>query len=143
VPKKFHHIFGEKRVDNMDWKNIIRKSPIKGHDDYKMYFSFFDGETVPFGSVVEYTGSKSMKLPVLPHTESMSRQARLEKGNQYKIDGATHQSVFGDYGLVAEHDKDGTVMLPRRTMLELQGDFKVISRGSEQQDNMSVPLKNS
>ena len=26
VPKKFRHIFGEKRVDNMDWKDEIKKN---------------------------------------------------------------------------------------------------------------------
>ena len=46
----------------MTWEDILKRV-IKTHDDYKMYFSFFDGEALPFGSVVEYTGSRKITLP--------------------------------------------------------------------------------
>tara|TARA_R100001460_G_scaffold314_3_gene1470 strand:- start:9438 stop:9818 length:381 start_codon:yes stop_codon:yes gene_type:complete len=125
----------------MTWEDIIRKGMIKGHKDYKMYFSFFDGEALPFGSVVEYTGSRvNNYLPVIPDWESRSRQAYLEKGNRYTINGARYHPTYKDYGLLAESD-NGRIMLPRRLMMEEGRNFKVISRGSEEQRNISVPRK--
>ena len=69
----------------MTWQNIIRKRLV-GYEDYKMYFSFFDGETLPFGSVIEYTGSRANNsLPVIPDWESGKRQARLEKETDIQL----------------------------------------------------------
>tara|TARA_R100000231_G_C5192992_1_gene124906 strand:- start:40 stop:426 length:387 start_codon:yes stop_codon:yes gene_type:complete len=127
----------------MTWQDIIRKRLV-GHEDYKMYFSFFDGETLPFGSVIEYTGSRKIPLPVIPDWESGSRKANLEKGKQYTINGAvdpSYRSASRDYGLLAESD-NGRIMLPRRLMMEEGRNFNVISRGSEEQRNISVPRKN-
>ena len=128
----------------MAWEDIIRKGMIKGHDDYKMYFSFFDGKTLPFGSIIEYTGgSRKIFLPVIPDSESRSRQAYLEKGNRYTIRGVidpSYRSASRDYSLVVDSDK-GTVALPRRVMMEEGRNFKVISKGSEEQRNISVPPK--
>ena len=127
----------------MTWKNIIRKGMIKGYKDYKMYFSFFDGETLPFGSVIEYTGSKEIVIPLTRKTNNRS-QARLENGKRYTIRGAVDPSFSSggnrDYGLLAESD-GVTVILQRRLMMEEGRNFKVISRGSEEQGNISVPPK--
>lgn len=127
----------------MTWKNIIRKRLI-GHNDYKMYFSFFDGEALPFGSVIEYTGSRANNsLPVIPDSESMRRQAKLENGNRYTIRGAvspTYRMASRDYALIVDSD-NGKVALPRRLMMEEGRNFNVISRGSEEQRNISVPQK--
>ena len=122
----------------MTWEDIIRKGMIKGHKDYKMYFSFFDGEALPFGSVVEYTGSRKIPLP----TGVMRNEGNPEivKGNRYKIVGANYSTIAGDYVLNVEDDS-GFVSLPRRMMVEDGRNFKVISRGSEEQRNISVPRK--
>ena len=131
-------------MNNMTWKNIIRKRLV-GYEDYKMYFSFFDGETLPFGSVIEYTGSRANNsLPVIPDSESGKRQAKLENGNRYTIRGAvspTYRMASRDYALIVDSD-NGQVALPRRLMMEEGRNFKVISRGSEEQRNISVPRKN-
>ncbi len=127
----------------MTWQDIIRKGMIKGHDDYKMYFSFFDGKTLPFGSVIEYTGSREIPIPVFPDRVSGSRQAKLENGTRYTIRGVidpTYRSASRDYALVVDSD-NGQVALPRRVMMEEGRNFKVISRGSEEQRNISVPRK--
>ena len=127
----------------MTWQNIIRKRLV-GYEDYKMYFSFFDGETLPFGSVIEYTGSRANNsLPVIPDWESGKRQARLE--NRYTIIGAvspTYRMASRDYALIVDGDDGGVVALPRRLMMEEGRNFNVISRGSEEQRNISVPRKN-
>ena len=122
----------------MTWQNILKRV-IKTHEDYKMYFSFFDGETLPFGSVVEYTGSRKITLP-----SNMRVFNELTKGNRYKLLGARYDTLIGDYVLTAEQltlAGGRFVALPRRTMVEEGRNFKVISRGSEQQGNISVPRK--
>ena len=129
----------------MTWKDIVRKRLI-GHGDYKMYFSFFDGEALPFGSVIEYTGSRANnRLPVIPDSESMRRQAKLENGNRYTIRGAvspTYRMASRDYALIVDSDSDdGQVALPRRIMMEEGRNFRVISRGPEEQGNISTPPK--
>ena len=121
----------------MTWEDILKRI-IKTHEDYKMYFSFFDGEALPFGSVVEYTGSRKMPLP----TGVMRNEGYPEivKGNRYKIGGADYSTLIGDYVLIAENDS-GFVSLPRKMMVREGRNFKVISRGSEEQRNNSVPPK--
>ena len=47
-----------------------------------------------------------------------------------------------DYALIVDGDDGGVVALPRRLMMEEGRNFNVISRGSEEQRNISVPRKN-
>ena len=65
---------------------------------------------------------------------------KLVKGKKYKIYSAFYSTKIGDYVLDVETDS-GFLYLPRRIMVEEGRNFKVISRGSEQQGNISVPPK--
>ena len=133
---------------------IMNNPFIKNHSDYQMYFSFFNGKALPYGSVIEYTGDdiRKKRLGVIPHTASMSRSATLETGNQYEIVGSGYYSTYGDYGLyvdpidymTGEKKENNLVFLQSKLMKDgAEGrNFKVISRGPESQNNVSVPRAN-
>lgn len=69
MPKKFHHIFGEKRVDNMNWKDELRKQQIdmKVGDGYAKDL----GENIQFGE-----GGQSVTIDkgTVPHLVARFRK---------------------------------------------------------------------
>ena len=124
----------------MTWETILKRA-ITTHEDYKKYFSFFNGEALPLGSVVEYRGFSKVTLPMGMMKTVAVRE--LIRGKQYKIIGANYSSSIGDYVLVAEDLSlaGSFVSLPMKIMMKYGRKFKVISRGSEEQRNFSVPRK--
>lgn len=62
MPKKFRHIFGEKGVDKMTWKNIVRKQE---RDMTFMGTEYADDN----GDSITFYGSSRTKQATIPKSE--------------------------------------------------------------------------